>query len=264
MGWIETERSGISFYQCRELNDEQVIQAFSTRNSGNLALHTGDDSDKVIERRKLWLKALELNLDNLVSGVQVHGTGVALVDETAAGSGAFSLNGAIRETDALITNRGGIILAVFTADCIPIFIYDPATPAIAVVHAGWRGAINGITMLAIRRMKDEFGTILDNCHVAIGPSICSACFKVDRQLAERFSAIHAQIVTEDESGSKVDLKAFIRLELTGIGVNPDRIHDAGLCTGCQSERFFSYRAEHGVLGRMMGIIALKKTDKAKY
>lgn len=130
MGWVETNLSGISFHQCQELNDHQVIQGFSARDSGNMALHIGDDLNKVIARRKSWLKALGLSLEQLVAGVQVHGTRVASIEETAAGSGAFSLNGAIPETDALITKKPGIILATFTADCIPIFIYDPAMPAI--------------------------------------------------------------------------------------------------------------------------------------
>lgn len=256
MGWVETNQSGLTFYQCQELNDRQVIQGFSTRNSGNLALHTGDDLNRVIVRRKSWLKALGLNLDHLVSSVQVHGTRIALVDETATGSGALSLDGAIPETDALITNKAGIILATFTADCIPLFVYDPLTPAIAVIHAGWRGTIEGIAPLTIGRMADEFGTNPDNCLVAIGPSICSACFRVDRQLAERFGRIHAQTVTEDESENRIDLQAFTRLDLTGIGVNSNRIYEAKLCTSCQSEHFFSYRADHGITGRMMGVIAL--------
>jgi len=256
MGWIETNHSGMTFYQCRELNDGKVIQGFSTRNSGNLALHTGDDPNKVVARRKLWLKAMGLNPDRLVCGVQVHGTKVALVKETAAGAGAYSLNGAIPETDALITNKAGIILATFTADCIPIFVYDPVTPAIAIIHAGWRGTINRIAPLAVKRMTDEFGTIPGDCLAAIGPSICGACFRVDRQLAERFGRVHAQTVTENESESKVDLQAFLELDLTEIGVRSEQIFQARLCTSCQSDRFFSYRADHGITGRMMGIIAL--------
>lgn len=257
MGWVETNLSGISLYQCRELNDHQVIQGFSARNSGNMALHIGDDPNQVIIRRESWLKALGLSLEQLVSGVQVHGTRVALIEETAAGAGAFSLNGAIPETDALITKKPGIVLATFTADCIPIFIYDPATPAIGIVHAGWRGTIDEIATIAIKRMADEFGTIPGDCLIAMGPSICGACFRVDRQLAERFGKIHRQVVTEDESGYRVDLQTFIRLDLIEIGVCPDHIYQTKLCTNCQPERFFSYRADHGKTGRMMGIIALK-------
>lgn len=257
MGWVETSLSGISFYQCRELNDHQVIQGFSARNSGNMALHIGDDPKQVIARRESWLKALGLSLEQLVSGIQVHGTRVALIEETAADAGAFSLNGAIPETDALITKKPGIVLATFTADCIPVFIYDPATPAIGVVHAGWRGTIAGIVTIAIKRMADEFGTIPGDCLIAMGPSICGACFRVDRQLAERFGKVHRQVVTEAESGYWVDLQTFIRLDLIEIGVHSDHIYQTKLCTNCHPERFFSYRADQGKTGRMMGIIALK-------
>lgn len=257
MGWVETNLAGISLYQCRELNDHQVIQGFSARNSGNMALHIGDDPNQVIARRESWLKALGLSLEQLVSGVQVHGTKVALIEETAVGAGAFSLNGAIPETDALITKKPGIVLATFTADCIPVFIYDPATPAIGVVHAGWRGTIDGIVSITVNRMADEFGTIPGNCLIAMGPSICGACFRVERQLAERFGKVYSQVVTEAESGYRVDLQTFIRLDLIEIGVRSDHIYQAKFCTNCQPERFFSYRADHGKTGRMMGIIALK-------
>ncbi len=257
MGWVETNHSGITFYQCRELNNRQVVQAFSTRDSGNMALHIGDESDQVVARRQSWLKALGLDLNQLVSSMQVHGTKVALVEETAAGSGASSLNGAIPDTDGLITNKPGFVLATFTADCVPIFIYDPVTPAIAVVHAGWRGTIDGIATITLKSMVQKLSVIPGDCLVAIGPSICGACYRVDQQLADRFGAVHAQTVIKDESGFRVDLPAFNRLNLITAGVNPDHIFEAKLCTNCRADRLFSYRSDHGKTGRMMGIIALK-------
>lgn len=263
MGWVETNRAGLTFFQCRELNDGQVIQGVSAKNCGNLALHTGDDPNCVIERRKSWLQVLGLDLNHVVSGVQVHGTKVALVDKTTAGSGAFSIEEAIRETDALITKETDLILATFTADCLPIFVYDPITPAIGVIHAGWRGTINGIVSFTIKRMVEEFGVCPGNCLAAIGPSICSDCFQVDRQLAEGFRKVYPQTVSENESGYRVDLQTFIRLDLIRIGIKPDRIYDARLCTSCRPELFFSYRAERGTTGRMMGIIGLKDRAGAR-
>lgn len=260
MGWVETNHAGLTFFQCLELNDKHVIQAVSTKNCGNMALHTGDDPNLVLERRKSWLKALGMDLNRLVSGVQAHGTKVALVDKTDAGSGAFSIEEAIPETDALITKEPDLILATYTADCLPIFVYDPATPAVGVIHAGWRGTINGIASFTIKRMIDEYGVNPGNCLVAIGPSICGRCFRVDRQLAERFGEVHPQTVFEDESGSRIDLQAFIRLDLTQIGVKSDRIYDARLCTSCHPGQFFSYRAERGVSGRMIGIIGLRHIE----
>ncbi len=257
MGWVETNRSGLTFYQCQELNNLQVVQGVSGRNCGNLALHTGDDPNRVIERRKRLLGALDLDLNHLVSGVQVHGNRIALVDKTAAGLGAFSIEEAVPETDALITKDTGIILATFTADCLPIFVCDPVTPAVAVIHAGWRGTINGIATDTLKRMINEFGTSPADCLVAIGPSICGACFQVERQLAERFEKIYPQTVIKDKSGSSVDLQAYIKSDLKAFGIKADRIYDAKACTSCNSDRFFSYRAEQGVTGRIMGIIGLR-------
>ena len=257
MGWVETIYSGITFYQCRELNDRQVVQAFSHRNFGNMALHIGDDPEAVVVRRELWLKALGLDLEGLVCGVQVHGIRVAVVNETTAGSGAHSLSGAIPETDALITDRPGVVLATFTADCVPIFVYDPVKSAIGVIHAGWRGTIGRIAVTTVTRMAETFGTIPGDCLAAIGPSIGAGCFRVDEHLAGRFDKVHPQTVTKDESGFGIDLPAFNRIELTEIGVCPDHIYEARLCTKCQADQFFSYRADQGKTGRMMGVIALK-------
>lgn len=257
MGWIVTNHSGSASFQCRELNNSQVFQGVSLRNCGNMALHTGDEPIRVVGRRRSWLQTLGLDLNHLVSGVQVHGTRIALVEQTDMGLGAFTIDNALPDTDALITKDGGVILATYTADCLPIFVYDPVTPSVAVIHAGWRGAIDGIATLTIQRMIKEFGVNPVNCLVAIGPSICGGCFRVERQLAERFAEFHPQAVVIDESENRVDLQTFIKLEMISNGVLADQIYEAGLCTSCHRDLFFSYRAEQGVSGRMMGIIGLK-------
>lgn len=256
MGWIATNHLGLTSFQCQEFNNSHVFQGVSTRNCGNMALHTGDEPIRVVERRRSWLKTLGLDLNYLVSGIQVHGTGIALVRQTDVGLGAFTIDNAIPDTDALITKEKGVILATYTADCLPIFVYDPMTPSVAVIHAGWRGAINGIVTLTIQRMVKEFGVNPVNCLVAIGPSICGCCFRVERQLAERFAEVHPQVAVINESENRVDLQTFIKLEMISSGILSDRIYEAGLCTSCHTDQFFSYRAEQGISGRMMGIIGL--------
>ena len=157
----------------------------------------------------------------------------------------------------MITRERGLILAIFTADCLPIFIYDPQTPAIGIVHAGWRGTIAGITKLTLAKMVQEFKTDPENCLVAIGPSICATCFKVAPDVADQFRAENPQIVMPTETGYQVDLGAFnAHLFQTG-GVKPEHVFRTDLCTSCRRTEFFSYRAEGGTSGRMMGIISLQ-------
>lgn len=257
MGWIRKEIHGNIIYQCKELNNSVVVQAFSTKGSGNMALHTGDKPENVIARRESFLNSIGLGLDDLVAGKQMHGTNIAVIEKNLRGSGSRSYENAIPETDSLIAREPGIILSVFTADCVPIFIFDPETPAVGIVHAGWRGTINLIAGLTLKKMMAEFKTDPGKCLVAIGPAIGEDCFEVAPDLADKFIAVHPEIVIKNLDRYVVDLSALNSIILQETGVNPANIFDSGICTVCQSKEFYSYRAEKGIMGRMMGVIALK-------
>jgi YfiH family protein len=261
MSWLSKELQGKKIYQCQELNNSLVVQAFSTKSSGNMALHTGDQSELVIGRRSIFLNNIGLQLDDLVAAKQVHGTNIAVINRDLRGAGAYSYENALPGTDALVTREIDIILSVFTADCFPIFIYDTETPAIGIVHAGWRGTINRIAGLAFEKMMTEFKTDPNKCYVAFGPAIGMDCFAVDPDLAAKFQKIYPEVVSENSNAPsreyKVDLNKFNLKLIQEIGVNPEKIIISGICTGCQTKEFYSYRVEKGTIGRMMGIIALK-------
>lgn len=258
MSWLYTECDGRGFYQCDALNNSRVTQAFSTRNAGNMALHTGDDPEIVVQNRHAFLKCIGLKLENLAAGVQTHGVNVQIVDQTMVGrdNGGFICSHAFPDTDALMTCIPGVILAVFTADCLPIFIYDPTTPVIAVIHAGWRGTLAGIAQLALRKMNEAFGTKASDCLAALGPGIRPECFRVDPELATRFAQTGDDVIKFDKSGYTVDLYRYNRNKLMEGGIPESRIDDGNLCTVCHPETFFSYRASRGTNGRMMGVITL--------
>ncbi|HBF39262.1 MAG TPA: peptidoglycan editing factor PgeF [Firmicutes bacterium] len=255
--WSCVTGAGLKKYQALSLNNGAVIQAVSSRDYGNMALHTGDQPEQVIFNRKLFLDSLYLNLENLVTAEQIHSTNIQIVDKSHLGAGALSLQTALSKTDALITAERGVVLGILTADCLPIFIYDPMTPAIAIIHAGWRGTIAEISRLTMDRMIHDFKTDPGNCQVAIGPSICSACFEVSSEVADLFGKVNSETVIPTESGFEVDLSGFNSYLLQHAGVKPEHIDIANLCTGCHNEDFFSYRIEKGTKGRMMGIISLQ-------
>jgi YfiH family protein len=264
MIWPAENGNGMLVYRCPELNRSGVCQAFSTRSCGNMALHTGDRPDDVIRRRRQFLDSQGLSIRQLVVAGQVHGTRVQVVTAAMAGAGAESREDAIPQTDALITREPGIVLGIFTADCLPLFLYDPETPAIAVIHAGWRGAINRIAALTLERMEKSFGTRPGQVWAAVGPGICRSCFEVDRDLAERFREADHQAVGEINSVFHVDLAGFIAHDLAAAGMNPGRIAFSGSCTACDPKIFYSYRADGGTFGRMMGIIGLKKSATERF
>ncbi|HBE76608.1 MAG TPA: peptidoglycan editing factor PgeF [Firmicutes bacterium] len=256
MNWFCEAAAGPKKYRAAVFNEPQVIQAVSSRDYGNMALHTGDLPEKVIENRRLFLSSLSLNLTDIVAAEQIHGTAIQVVGQKQRGAGAYSMETALPGTDALITREPGVVLSIFTADCLPIFIYDRKTPAIAIVHAGWRGTIAQIASQTIVKMVNEFKTDPALCRVAIGPAICNACFGVSADVAERFRGISPQVVMESETGYHVDLALFNSLALQTTGVRSDQIAIADLCT-CHTGKFFSYRGEHGTRERLMGIIALQ-------
>ncbi len=259
VGWELKKDGQLLYYQCTELNNQHLIQAVTTSSAGNMALHTGDDVAKVIHNRELFLDKLGLNLDQLVAASQIHGTNVVKVGAADLGKGSRTTDDLIPDTDGLISNVPGIILSIYTADCLPIFIYDQATPAIGIVHAGWRGTIDMIVVKTLEKMRECFKTEPINCQIAIGPSICSQCFKVDPLLAERFAKLDPDSVSSQRIRSEdqyyVDLVGFNTRLLLELGVSKDQIYCSNSCTCCQPELLFSHRLT-GTHGRIMGIISL--------
>jgi YfiH family protein len=257
MSWFREIQNGQVIYRSHELNNSGVIQAFSAKMNGNMALHTGDEPANVLQRRQAFLGALDLHLNHLVAGVQTHGVNVRTITRQSAGAGAWDWATAIPDSDAFITREPGIILSIFTADCLPIFIYDPVTPAIGLAHAGWRGTLNGIAVKTFQEMIAGFHTDPAQCRVAIGPAIGSECFWAAGDVAEQFATAFPETVISDHLGHRVDLREFNRKLLQSLGVLGERITDSGLCTSCLKDEFYSYRAGNQTIGRMMGVISLR-------
>ncbi len=263
MSWYRETKGDQVFYRCREFNDSGVIQAFSAKTDGNMALHTGDDPENVIQRRQAFLEALDLPLNNLVAGVQTHSVNVRTITRQSAGAGARNLATALPDTDAFITRESGVILAIFTADCLPVFIYDPVTSAIGLAHAGWRGTLKGIAAKTLEEMVAVFHTDPAQCWVAIGPAIGTECFTVAEDVAQQFSAVFPETVSSNSANHRVDLSEFNRRLLRLLGVPGEQIIGSGLCTSCLRDDFYSYRAGNQTTGRMMGIISLRDKKISK-
>jgi YfiH family protein len=257
MSWQIRRYGALEVYQSTLLNQaERVGQAFSTKGWGNLALHTQDRAADVISCRRQFLSSQGWRLSQLVAAAQVHGNAVQVVEPAMAGAGAETLATQIPATDALITQVPGVALAVFTADCLPLFFYDPQKPAVAVVHAGWRGAIGGIVERVLEKMAKHYQTRPAKLRAAIGPAICKKCFQVQRDLADIFDKADSESVVADATGYFVDLPGFITRILQKAGVAAESVSRTEVCTSCRRETFFSYRANPGTPGRMMGIIGL--------
>lgn len=182
---------------------------------------------------------------------QVHGAGVRRVDGDAGGF--------VGEGDILLTETPGVPLAIFTADCLAIILFDPVGRRLAVAHVGWRGTVNSATTVAARALA-AVGSRPGDLVAAISPSIGPCCYEVDQPvidpLRNAFSRDWQTWVREVGDGKwLLDLWAATEFQLVTAGLTPDRIVNARLCTACRSDLFFSYRKE-GSRGRLVTVASL--------
>ena len=159
------------------------------------------------------------------------------------------------EADAILTAEPDLALGIATADCLPIVAVDPRAPALAVVHAGWRGSHAGVLKEALLGMQQDLGASPQRIHVGIGPGAAPCCYQVGEDIAEKFLAQHPQqsdrIVRRVNGASPhLDLAEVNRLQAIEAGVSPDRIHALGICTICNPDSCHSYRREGPTAGRM--------------
>ncbi len=235
-----------------ESSERDVIWAFSTRSLKNMSLVYGDTQDSIINRKD-FLGPLGIDYRDLVCAKQTHSDHVRCVREQDRGKGALSYDASIPETDALITDIKDLPLAVFTADCLSLFLYDPLKPAIGLVHAGWRGSRWNIAAGALRQMQALFGTELISLKVRFGPCIGSCCYEVGPGFRENFP----EGVKERENRYYLDLVEVNKRQLLSLGVSPSNMFFSDICTSCRNEEFFSFRKEGKTCARMMSVMMLK-------
>lgn len=155
-------------------------------------------------------------------------------------------SGVLGEGDALVENRPGSVVAVKTADCVPILLADERHRAVAAVHAGWRGTAAHIVERAVETMAAHYGTAPADLHVAIGPAIGVCCYEVGPEVAAQFGL---------QGRVHLDLPVENQRQLTKIGIPIDRIYVSGLCTMCGAQ-FHSFRRDRESAGRMYSFIGI--------
>ena len=229
-----------------------IIFAFSRRRDGNMSLRYGRTEDS-LESRKNFLSRLGIDYRNLVCARQVHSSHIQYVTEQDIGKGALSDATAIDATDALVTDRKNLPLAVFTADCLSLFLYDPETSAIGLVHAGWRSSQENISSHVIKFMQARFHTRPEALSVVFGPSIKQCCYMV----AENFKDIFPKEVSQRSGRFYLDLVAVNKRQVLEAGAKEENLLDCAACTSCQKHKFFSFRREGKDCGRMISVAMLK-------
>src|SRR5262245_47772382 len=259
------ERGGLKLLICESIEKIGFKNAFSTRLGGvsclpqdalSLGNSRQDERANVIENRSRFLSALDASDWQLVTARQIHSSTVRSV---------LDADDAMRETtecDALTSSSPQMLLAIQTADCMPILIADARSGAFAAVHAGWRGTLKGIVARTVERMQQEYGSKSADLHAALGPAISVDAFEVGPEVLDAFRS-EFDYAVELITDGRLDGKGHLNIELANVrqlidsGLHPARIYRSGLCTWYRNDLFFSYRRERGAenpVGRLMGVI----------
>ena len=159
----------------------------------------------------------------LLTAQQIHGDKIAIVDQPIASDKEFA------GCDGLITNQKKIALGIHVADCCAVYVVDPQTPATGLVHSGKKGTEVAIVSKAIQQMREHFGSDPAALVVQLSPCIRPPHYEID---------FAAQIIEQCRAA----------------GVT--KIYDTGVCTACDVDRYYSYRAEKGKTGRMLALLGL--------
>lgn len=222
-----------------------LVHGFTTAKAGDFTRGLADAAQtlEAIEAGGMRVRTLRQVHSNLL--VSVNG------DEVSA-CGAPD-----READGFITSHAGEVVAVRTADCVPILLVDRRNLVVAAVHAGWRGTVAEIARHAVERASAEFGCRPEELEAAIGPAIGPCCFEVGDEVAAQFdpSLIHSS------AKPHIDLIEANRRQLIRAGLRDEQIRHSGDCTFCAPQRFYSYRRQGAASGRMLAFAGIRESSQ---
>jgi hypothetical protein len=180
---------------------------------------------------------------------QIHSGTVADIDDTSAANDAV-------EADAAITNLNGVILAVQTADCVPILVSDIHGSAVAAIHAGWRGTAARIAETTILRMREKFSIDPKDLTASIGPHIGVCCYEVGNDVVETMANPAVFESRPEWAKPHLSLAAANRQQLLDAGLPAENIEVSTLCTRCRVDLFHSYRRDGKTMGHMLSAIGI--------
>ncbi len=273
-GWLwhgfSTRRGGVSRAYCAEDAEGEL----------NLGFTEADRREAVTKNRQLLAEAVTGSAETPIAALrQFHSNLVVIADKTDG------KRDRPRKADGVISAVPGLLVAIQTADCIPVLVADRKKRVVGAFHAGWRGTSKRIVELGVGRMRLEFGCRPEDLVAAIGPGAAQCCYAVGEELLMEFESqfsyardLFREVFDSDPVRTKypmlfltqrapghspigpqlhLDLVEANRRQLLDAGVTSAAISLTGGCTSCHSELFFSHRASRGHAGRMMSVIGIR-------
>lgn len=246
------------------LNNDRFIAGMSLKSEAlpemnNMALHTCQNPKMIIENRKRLATSIDTKLENFVCANQTHSANFYKVTKEDRGRGAFSIEDAIQNTDALYTFEPNIVLCSFTADCVPVIFYHEIENVIGVIHSGWRGTVQEITRHLITHLVTKENCDPAHFHIQIGAALCQRKFEVDRDVFEQFHALAYadEWIEYNEETNKfyIDNQKTVMKQCELVGIPKSQITVDATCTYLSKEGF-SHRRDKGS-GRHVSFIMRK-------
>jgi polyphenol oxidase len=243
----------ITFLHSETLNQiPGLVHAFSTRRAerNDFSLGPADSPNPMIQmNRARFLAAIGAPGWPIIKLKQIHSGIVVDVDDTSAASEAVA-------GDAGVTALRGVVLAVQTADCVPVLVADIESRVVAAIHAGWRGTAVGIVMIAVTRIVEKFHIDPKSLHAVIGPHIGVCCYEVGEDVVQAMPDASAVETREEWSKPHVNLASANRRQLMETGIPETQIETSSLCTKCREDLFHSYRRDGKRMGHLLSVIGL--------
>ncbi|MFA5926494.1 MAG: peptidoglycan editing factor PgeF [Parcubacteria group bacterium] len=229
----------------------ELFIAFSEKKDGSMKILKDKEPMKKNEsNRNIFLEKCGLGYENLISAEIVHGSNVQIIAKKDGGK-------IVSGTDGLITKSKDIYLSITSADCLPIFLFEPEKGIIGMIHAGWRSLEKNIIRNAARKMKD-LGGKPENILAGVGPAICQKHYEIGPEVAKRFENYPE---TVKNGGDKIflDIKKIAESQLLDSGIKKINIEISKECTFELPEKYFSARRDKPkTIEAMIAVIGIKK------
>lgn len=288
---FDRDNKEMAYFTFASLERTGIVEHFFTTRYGgvssgflsslNFSYSQGDTIENVDENYRRAAAHIGMTSGDIVCSQQTHTTNVRRV--TAADKGKGVVCGRdYTDVDGLITNERGIILATFYADCVPLFVVDPANRAIGLSHSGWRGTVGKMGKVTLDKMREAYGTRPEEVRVAIAPSICQNCYEVSEDVASAFGEaflrddakageylvryrqdygwqdIENCLMVQKENGKyQLNLWYANYRVFRDAGVPDRHIEVTDVCTCCNPRLLFSHRASKGKRGNLGAFMMLK-------
>ncbi len=253
---IRKQLSKTDIFQFKKLSEYRKIKHFVSTNIKkvnqiisndlDISYNTGREYREILQNRRILSEAAKIPLESFVMQDQVHSNRIKIISEIDKGKGVFDHNDALNDTDAMITNKKGICLFLFAADCVPILFFDPINSIIGAAHSGWKGTVTKIAQKTVLKMNEVYGSKLKDIIIGIGPAISVSNYEtgenVVQEIEKSFGTKNEYLKYNKTSGKyHMNLWYTNKKQLIDIGIPENNIEVTDLCTFENPDLFFSAR-----------------------